>query len=111
VTGHGFALNISCDLRPFRDLIVPCGLSDARVTSLHEVLRDVQKEVQEVEEGTRDPAPTAEALLWPLHQALQRRLERPLGVTLDGENVFPADKLRLTSGQPVVPWIDPTSSP
>jgi lipoyl(octanoyl) transferase len=33
VTMHGFALNCECDLRWF-DRIVPCGISDAAVTSL-----------------------------------------------------------------------------
>jgi lipoyl(octanoyl) transferase len=41
VTMHGFALNCDCDLSWF-DRIVPCGLTDATVTSLsHETGRDV----------------------------------------------------------------------
>ncbi len=41
VTMHGFALNCNCDLSAF-DRIVPCGISDASVTSLsHELGRDV----------------------------------------------------------------------
>ena len=35
VTMHGFALNCDCDLRWF-DRIVPCGITDASVTSLSE---------------------------------------------------------------------------
>jgi lipoyl(octanoyl) transferase len=41
VTMHGFALNCDCDLSWF-DRIVPCGLTDATVTSLsHESGRDI----------------------------------------------------------------------
>jgi lipoyl(octanoyl) transferase len=37
VTMHGFALNVSPDLSPFRD-IVPCGIEGVQVTSMAEVL-------------------------------------------------------------------------
>jgi len=37
VTSHGFALNVATDLRKF-DLIVPCGLTGKRATSLETVL-------------------------------------------------------------------------
>ena len=41
VTMHGFALNCDCDLTWF-DRIVPCGISDAGVTSLsNELGRDI----------------------------------------------------------------------
>jgi lipoyl(octanoyl) transferase len=39
VSIHGFALNVASDLDAFR-LIVPCGLSDARVTSMKRLLGD-----------------------------------------------------------------------
>ena len=37
VTSHGFAYNVSTDLRYF-DLIVPCGIADKRPTSLEKLL-------------------------------------------------------------------------
>lgn len=44
VTSHGFAYNISTDLRYF-DLIVPCGIPDKKATSLERLLgRTVQRE-------------------------------------------------------------------
>ncbi len=36
VTSHGFAYNVSTDLRYF-DLIVPCGIQDKRATSLEKL--------------------------------------------------------------------------
>ena len=37
MTSHGFAYNVSTDLRYF-DLIVPCGIAGARATSLERIL-------------------------------------------------------------------------
>src|SRR5712664_1456642 len=46
VTSHGFAYNVSTDLRNF-DLIVPCGIADRKATSLEKLLgrRVEEKEV------------------------------------------------------------------
>src|SRR5215471_153650 len=38
VTSHGFAYNVSTDLRYF-DLIIPCGIADRKATSLEKALR------------------------------------------------------------------------
>jgi len=38
ITMHGFALNVTVDLRPF-SRIVPCGLAGCRVTSMAELMR------------------------------------------------------------------------
>ncbi|MFQ5698090.1 MAG: lipoyl(octanoyl) transferase LipB [Myxococcota bacterium] len=41
VTLHGFALNVSPDLERF-SVIVPCGLEDVKMTSMREVVGDVE---------------------------------------------------------------------
>lgn len=64
VTSHGFAWNISTDLRDFR-LIVPCGIADADVTSL------------ETELGTDNPAmPSMEQAMHAITRSFGRVFDR-----------------------------------
>jgi len=49
VTMHGFALNINADLSYF-DLMVPCGIRDKAVTSLHVELGKKQMDMNEVKQ-------------------------------------------------------------
>ncbi len=66
VTMHGFALNCDCDLSAFANM-VPCGLTDAGVTSLRqetgrdvtvaEALPYVEKRLAEVLRGPRADVP------------------------------------------------------
>ncbi len=49
VTSHGFAYNVSTDLRNF-DLIVPCGIADRKATSLEKLLG---RKVEEKEAAPR----------------------------------------------------------
>lgn len=40
ITMHGFAVNICCDLSGF-DKIIPCGIKDKEVTSLHQYIPEI----------------------------------------------------------------------
>ena len=49
VSLHGFALNVSPNLVPFREYFVPCGIADKDVTSLAEMLGNMAPAQAEVE--------------------------------------------------------------
>ena len=66
VTWHGFALNVSTELRYF-DLIVPCGIQSVHMTSLHAELPDERASLADV--GERVVAAAA-----PLFDLAPRRL-------------------------------------
>lgn len=58
VTSHGFAYNVSTDLRNF-DLIVPCGIADRKATSLEKLLG---RQVEEKEVASRIASHLGEVL-------------------------------------------------
>jgi len=66
ITSHGFALNVTPDLRDF-ELIVPCGIGDREVTSL---------------EQEADPPPAMEAV----RNAVARQFGRVFGAQVLGVN-------------------------
>ena len=71
VTSHGFAYNVSTDLRYF-DLIVPCGIAERRATSLEKLLgRSVRTE----EVSPRIAAHLADSLSLELRPAQRDDLE------------------------------------
>jgi lipoyl(octanoyl) transferase len=71
VTSHGFALNVTTDLRDF-DLIVPCGITDRTVTSL-------ELEAQATDDPTRQP--TMQNAIHSTARAFGRVFERQIVAT------------------------------
>jgi lipoyl(octanoyl) transferase len=75
VTSHGFAYNVSADLHYF-DLIVPCGIKDARATSLERVLG---RAVATAEAKARLSAHFADVFGYSLTPVSRGELEATLG--------------------------------
>src|SRR3989440_3293680 len=70
VTSHGFAYNVSTDLRNF-DLIVPCGIADRRPTSLEKLLG---RSIQEEEGSPRIAKHLGELLALEMREASRKEL-------------------------------------
>jgi len=70
VTSHGFAYNVSTDLRNF-DLIVPCGIADRKATSLEKLLG---RSVEEREVAPRIAKHLGEVLGLEMKEATKREL-------------------------------------
>jgi lipoyl(octanoyl) transferase len=88
ITSHGFAFNLTTDLRDF-DLIVPCGIPDHPVTSL---------EVERLRAGLPSPElPTLEALAY--------EAARQFGVAFD-EQVLAVESLEALRSQASEPAVE-----
>jgi len=74
VTSHGFAYNVSTDLR-FFELIVPCGIADRKATSLERLLG---RAVETAEVSQRIARHLAELFAWELKELAARELLRKL---------------------------------
>src|SRR5216683_7501460 len=70
VTSHGFAYNVSTDLRNF-DLIVPCGIADRKATSLEKLL---ERQVDEKEVAPRIAKHLGDLLGLEMKQASKKEL-------------------------------------
>jgi lipoyl(octanoyl) transferase len=70
VTSHGFAYNVSTDLRNF-DLIVPCGIADCKATSLEKLLG---RSVEEKEVAPRIAKHLGELLALEMKEASKKAL-------------------------------------
>ncbi len=70
VTSHGFAYNVSTDLRNF-DLIVPCGIADRKATSLEKLLG---RKVEEKEVAPRIAKHLGEVLGLEIKEASRKEL-------------------------------------
>jgi len=70
VTSHGFAYNVSTDLRNF-DLIVPCGIADRKATSLEKLLG---RHVEEMEVAPRIAKHLGELLGLEIKEAPKKEL-------------------------------------
>jgi lipoyl(octanoyl) transferase len=75
VTSHGFAYNVSTDLRNF-DLIVPCGIADRKATSLEKLLG---RNVNEKEVSLRIAKHLGELLGLEIKESSKKELIEKLG--------------------------------
>jgi lipoyl(octanoyl) transferase len=74
VTSHGFAYNVSTDLRYF-DLIVPCGIADRKATSLEKLLG---RSVEEKEVAPRIATHLGELFGLEMKEATRQELQEKL---------------------------------
>ena len=71
-TSCGAGIGAAAQHTPFRELIVPCGISDAEVTSMREILGERAPETNDVVES--------------VHRAVETGLGRPLAKTYNGKD-------------------------
>lgn len=96
ITSHGFALNVTTDLRDF-DLIVPCGISDRGVTSLEEEIDTARHEIPALEEAVNTVARHFGAVF--RSQVLWR--ESVADLVADAESVTSPDRSQTPDDTPL----------
>jgi len=85
ITSHGFAFNVTTDLRDF-ELIIPCGIPDHAVTSL---ALEMEREVAQ---------PTARSVEPPVLEAVAHQAARQFGQVFD-QHVLAVDSLGALRSQ------------
>jgi lipoyl(octanoyl) transferase len=96
ITSHGFALNVTTDLRDF-ELIVPCGISDRSITSLENEIDTAMHTVPALEQAGNTVARHFGAVFG--HQVLWR--ESVQGLT--GDLLLDADHSAPSETSPIIP--------
>ncbi len=95
VTSHGFAYNVSTDLR-FFDLIVPCGIPDKRATSLERLLA---RTVSTAEIRPRLVAHFGKVFERTMVPITRRDLEAALITPASTKGILSADRVGATSAR------------